>query len=63
MRPMPDKNIYCGSYHCRGGHKWLPGKWCLDTINCGAHREYSAAEMQMLNMEKVTVTKLYKNKE
>jgi hypothetical protein len=52
MRPMPDKNIYCGSYHCQGGHKWLPGKWCLDTINCGAHREYSAAEMEMLNKAK-----------
>jgi hypothetical protein len=49
MRPMPDKNIYCGSYHCRGGHKWVSGQWRLDSINCGAMRHRTAEELAAAN--------------
>ena len=59
MRPMPDKNIYCGATYCSGGHKWLPGQWSLDSINCGAHREYTAAEMAKLDELKEIVSKSY----
>lgn len=37
-----DENIKCGSFHCRGGHKWITnnkGNEQLDFIDCGAHNQ------------------------
>ena len=31
--------IYCGSLACKGGHKWVPGQWRLNTIDCGAPQQ------------------------
>ena len=44
-----DKNIYCGSFHCRGGHKWVSGQWRLDSINCGAVRDRTDEELAAAN--------------
>lgn len=43
----------CSPY-CRGGHRWLTAT-VLDTINCGAHRDYSPEEIVEWNERAIRV--------
>ena len=50
--------IKCGSAYCRGGHIQLTA-YSLNSMNCGAHDDYTQEDIDLLNRNALHREKLW----